>query len=560
MTLRKKTLLTQIVFFLILLLLLDLTFTNYLRRSAEELDRHRMEQNLARAELALDGEAQALYAASEIWANADSTWEFMRGNNPSYPVDYLDRNVITMLEISSMVFFDNVYNVRLSKDYGTLDDPSASEREFDAIITAHPQNFAMLAEIPVSGIKGMVNCGGKPVLFSIQPIFNSEMNLEQAGFLLMTKTVSANLIHRLSQNIGFDFNVVTVAENEKTEVSGQSEIVNGKRKEKDTISGRRLIMDISGKPVAWITGAAKKEDTSASERKIQLMFLLFAAVGLLFCFCGDQISKRLIWNRLSNLQGKIQEMRGDYSHFQIDDIKRKDEFTSLAHTINDAAAYIDFTRTHKEKLDNITLSVYERFSQAGNRLCCKSMEDIATAFTPRDENFRNSIIRMARVTSDFAQRMKLSEEDCLYAYFGALFSRIGLLGVPFAARKKKWELSPQEIREYQKYPIFSREFLEAVELLRPAAALSYAWKENWDGSGFPRGLSGAAIPFEARIFAVVNEWNEITRPWPGRKLPTDDETEAKLRTRAGTRLDPNLVEEFINFLQKKSGGNNSENN
>lgn len=560
MTLRKKTLLINVAFFLILLLLLDLTFTNYLRKSAEDLDRQRIEQNLARAALALDGEAQALYSISEIWANADPTWKFMRGDNPDYPVDYLDRSVIAMLGVSSMIFFDNAYNVRLFRDYSTLDNPSAPEREFETIITDHPQNLAMLPEIPISGIKGMVNCGGTPVIFSLQPVFNSDMSREQAGFLLMTRAIDANLIRRLSQNIGFTFNVVLAAPDEKTGTDERIEITNGVRKNRDTISGRMLVMDIKGEPVAWVTGDAKKTDTSATEQRIQMMFLIFAIAGLLFCFCGDRISGHLIWDRLSGLRGEIHEARSDYSRFLVNHNEPQDEFTDLARAVNDAAISMDFSRVYKEKIDDITIRVYERFSQAGNRLYLKTLDDIATAFTPRDENFRASLTSMARTTSDFARRMNIDEDGCLYLYFSALFSRIGLLGIPIVARKKKWELSPLELTEYRKYPIFSREFLEAIELLRPAAMTSYTWKENWDGSGFPRGLSGTAIPFEARLFATVNEWNDMTRPWPGRRLPTKAEVEDQLRERAGTRLDPGLVEEFIKFLQEEAGGNNNENN
>lgn len=554
MTLRRKTLLIQIAFFVALLLLLDLTFTNVLRKSAKQLDRQRMEQNLARAVVSLNGEARALYEVSELWANSDITWEYMRGVNPSFADAYLDRNIITALGISSMIFFDNEYNVRLFKDYSATDDPSAPEREFQSIITDDPEASALLSEIPLSGIKGITISDGTPLFYSIQPIFNSEMDSERAGYLLMTKTISDKLIYRLSQNLSFNFAIVPVTEKERAETTGMPQVVLEDNRKSSVMNGRILIRDAGGQPAAWVTGVFQKEDISAAERQIQHMFLLFAAVGLLFGFIIDQIHKRMIWNRLARIHAELQVPREDITKLHITDEGQSDELAQLAQTMNDTLAYMDFKREHQQKLDDITIRVFEKFSQAGNRLCYKTLEDIATAFTPRDENFRASIVRMARTTSDFARRMKVGEEDCLYAYLGAMFSRIGLLGLPFSARRRKWELSPQDLQEYKKYPAFSREFLESVELLRPAAALPYAWKENWDGSGFPCGLSGNNIPVEARIFAVVNEWNELTRPWPGRKMPTGAEVEAKLRERAGTRLDPYLVEEFIKFINGTDRG------
>lgn len=547
MTLRRKTFFIQITFFLILLVLLDLTFTGLLRKTAGQLDRQRLEHSVERVEEALNGEARALYSISEFWANSDAVWDFMRGNNPDYPSTALNRKIISMLSVSSMIFFDNNLQVVIARDYSAEDDPSQPEEEFKSIITNNPQNRAKLANIPVTGISGMANIAGKPVQFSIQPVFNSKMDKERAGYLLMTRTVSSRQIERLSRQLGIAFTIEPADKGDSphTVTSGYSS--------EGYISVRRLIKDINGNPAFWIAGVSTKGDIASAERQIQYMFLLFAIVGLAFCVLSDRIGKRLIWDRLTRLQQELRYAK-DSDLAEVRAAGGNDELSELARIINETFAYMDFAKEHKQKLDEITIMVYERFSLAGNRLCYKTLEEIATAFTPRDENFRGSIVRMADKTAEFARQMKADEEDCLYAYLGALFSRIGLLGIPYAARRRKWELSPQDLRDYQKYPVFSREFMESVELLRPAAAVAFAWKENWDGSGFPRGLSGNAILFEARIFAVVNEWNELTRNWHGRKLPTEEEVKAKLRERAGNRLDPNLVEAFIKFLYEESGG------
>lgn len=549
MTLRRKTFFIQVTFFLILLLLLDLTFTGLLRKTAGQLDKQRLENNVEQVEVALDGEAKALYAISEIWANSDAVWNFMRGDNPDYPGVALNRNIISMLSVSSMVFFDNDLQVVIARDYSAADDPSKPEEEFESIITNNPQIRAKLVNIPVTGICGIINIGDKPVQFSVQPIFNSSMDKERAGYLLMTRTVSRKQIARIARNLGIAFTIEPADENAKD----SPQVVTSSKPGEDYISARRLIKDINGEPAFWISGASTKWDTSSAERQIQFMFLLFAVVGLAFCVLSDRIGKRLIWDRIARLQLELRDSK-DSDMAEVRAVGRKDELSSLARIINETFAYMDFAKEHKQKLDDITIMVYERFSLAGNRLCYKTLEEIATAFTPRDENFRGAITRMADKTAEFARHMKAGKEDCLYTYLGALFSRIGLLGIPCAAQRKKWELSPQDLRDYQKYPVFSREFMESVELLRPAAAVAFAWKENWDGSGFPRGLSGNAILFEARLFAVVNEWNELTRQWHGRKLPTEEEVKAKLRERAGNRLDPNLVEAFIKFMYEENGG------
>ena len=144
------------------------------------------------------------------------------------------------------------------------------------------------------------------------------------------------------------------------------------------------------------------------------------------------------------------------------------------------------------------------------------------------------------------------DEELLYVYLGSLFSRIGMLSLPFSIRTKTSPLTPTERREYDRYPVKSKDYMESVELLRPASGIPYSWNENWDGSGFPQGISATAIPYQARIYAVVDAWNEMTRPWPGRRIPDALEVAERLRSMAGTRLDPQLVEKFIEYLKKES--------
>ncbi len=556
MTLRRKTQIALGITLLLILLMLDLTFTNFLRRSAEQTDRERITLNLSRAVVSINAEAKTLSAIAANWAHSDATWNYMNGRNPNYAAETLNRDALTEIGISSMIFIDSGNMVRLFRDFSSKDEPSTPESEFLAIFD-NPNNQGLLDNVGTSGTSGIVMKENQPLLFTIKPILKSDMEGPTAGNLVVTRTLSPKLIENISRNLHFNFAIEPTTEKEK-EISDELPLVSISEynSKATTISGRMTVKDHSGTPSFWVIGIEKKEDIAAAEKRIQFLFLIFAVVAILLSFLYDFFFKHAFSNRMKRLQREVEAIRDEKGHKGVVTVdSKKDEINSLQRTLSDVMAYHDFKQEHKNKMDSISLMVYERFAQAGNRLCYKTLEDIATAFSPGDEKFRNSLPRSAKMTVKFCDKLKLPDEEKFYAYLGALFSRIGLLGIPFSIRNKTTELSPIELREYHKYPILSKDFLESVELLRPATQIPHCWNEKWDGTGFPKGLSGSAIPLTSRIFAIVDTWNEMTRPWLGRKLPTQEEVELKLREMAGTKFDPYLTEQFIQLLHDE--GRNS---
>ncbi len=549
MTLRRKTQIALGITLLLILLMLDLTFTNFLRRSAEQTDRERITLNLSRAVVSINAEAKTLSAIAANWAHSDATWDYMNGRNANYAAETLNRDALTEIGISSMIFIDSGNMVRLFKDFSSDDEPSSPESEFVAIFD-DPRNQYLLDYTGPTGTSGIVLKENQPVLFTVKPILTSDIQGPPAGNLIVTRTISPKLIANISRNLHFNFAIEPTTENEKQNSDKLPLVlIEDAEKNATTISARMLVKDHSGTPSFWVRGIDKKEDIAAAEKKIQFLFLIFGVIAVLLSFLYDFFFKHAFSNRMKRLQREVEAIRDEKGHKGIVTVdSNKDEINSLQRTLSDVMAYHDFKQEHKSKMDSISLMVYERFAQAGNRLCYKTLEDIATAFSPGDEKFRNSLPRSAKMTVTFCDKLKLPDEEKFYAYLGALFSRIGLLGIPFSVRNKTTELSPVELREYHKYPILSKDFLESVELLRPATQIPHCWNEKWDGTGFPKGLSGSAIPLTARIFAIVDTWNEMTRPWLGRKLPTQEEVELKLREMAGTKFDPYLTEQFIQLL------------
>jgi HD-GYP domain-containing protein (c-di-GMP phosphodiesterase class II) len=90
--------------------------------------------------------------------------------------------------------------------------------------------------------------------------------------------------------------------------------------------------------------------------------------------------------------------------------------------------------------------------------------------------------------------------------------------------------------------------LAPIPFLAPALDIPYCHHERWDGSGYPRGLRGEAIPLTARIFAVVDIWDALRSDRPYRHAWSDVQVYRYLREQAGVKLDPQVVEVFLRVL------------
>jgi response regulator RpfG family c-di-GMP phosphodiesterase len=87
--------------------------------------------------------------------------------------------------------------------------------------------------------------------------------------------------------------------------------------------------------------------------------------------------------------------------------------------------------------------------------------------------------------------------------------------------------------------------LANVPYMREAARIVLAHEEHFDGSGYPHGLAGEAIPFGARLFAVIDTLDAMASDRPYRRAVAFDAAKAEIVRLAGTQFDPAAVEAFL---------------
>ena len=100
-------------------------------------------------------------------------------------------------------------------------------------------------------------------------------------------------------------------------------------------------------------------------------------------------------------------------------------------------------------------------------------------------------------------------------------------------------------------PVAGETIIGSAPGLAPVAALVRASSEHFDGSGFPDGLAGEAIPTGARIIAVAVAYAALTAPRPYRDAASTEEALEELRRCAGTQFDPRVVDALAADLSEE---------
>jgi putative two-component system response regulator len=127
---------------------------------------------------------------------------------------------------------------------------------------------------------------------------------------------------------------------------------------------------------------------------------------------------------------------------------------------------------------------------------------------------------------------------------------IGKLGVPAEILRKKEKLSVPDWERVKRHPQLGAEIIgeQKDPLLRLARQLALTHHEHWDGSGYPGGLKGEAIPWGGRVMAIVDTFEAMTSTQFFREALPVERAEGEILRGAGSKYDPKLVEAFKKAL------------
>jgi diguanylate cyclase (GGDEF)-like protein len=152
--------------------------------------------------------------------------------------------------------------------------------------------------------------------------------------------------------------------------------------------------------------------------------------------------------------------------------------------------------------------------------------------------------RVAWLTELTATRMGLSEDEARRAALAARLHDVGKTAIPGAIVEKPGRLDEEEWRFMHRHTVIGERIVRAATALAPIAEVVRATHERYDGTGYPDGVAGDAIPLAARIICVCDAYETMTSDHVYRAGVAPAEARAELVRHSGTQFDPAVVDVF----------------
>ncbi len=178
-----------------------------------------------------------------------------------------------------------------------------------------------------------------------------------------------------------------------------------------------------------------------------------------------------------------------------------------------------------------------------------TIKSLALAIDAKDQYTHQHILRVQRYAVAIAKHMGLTGAELEGVNTGALLHDIGKLGVPEYVLLKPGRLTDEEFAKIKKHPEIGAAILDPVEFPWPVLPVVKYHHEKWDGSGYPEGLAGEAIPLTARILAVADVYDALTSSRSYRTAWTHEKALGVIQKDAGTHFDPIVVAAFVEIIQ-----------
>lgn len=234
------------------------------------------------------------------------------------------------------------------------------------------------------------------------------------------------------------------------------------------------------------------------------------------------------------------------------------EYLSLLRLINAASFFLllnAITNYHSQTIIE-TEEAHRLAAQSG------TLKALITLAKTRANKTENHFVRVREFIRLVARRLDqkrwfgsgASDEMIKTISDASALSDIGKVGIPESILQNPKKLSAADWETMKSHPLIGAAMIEAamegqdnssVAIFKVARDIVVGVNENWDGSGYPRGLEGDAIPRFARVAQIAILYDEMTSPTLGQMRLGHEEAVEEIKKLAGTKLDPEVVAAFL---------------
>ena len=199
--------------------------------------------------------------------------------------------------------------------------------------------------------------------------------------------------------------------------------------------------------------------------------------------------------------------------------------------------------------ENLKQQLAEKSRQM-QRLSLQAVTIVANIIDAKDPYTKGHSVRVARYAWVIAKELGWPEDKMTNLRYIAMLHDIGKIGVPDTILNKAGELTPDEYEIVKSHTVLGGEILKDIATVEDVDKGARYHHERYDGKGYPDGLKGEEIPMVARIIGVADAFDTMSSNLVYRKRRSREETWQELRNGRGTQFDPQVVDAFLQVLNR----------
>jgi putative nucleotidyltransferase with HDIG domain len=156
--------------------------------------------------------------------------------------------------------------------------------------------------------------------------------------------------------------------------------------------------------------------------------------------------------------------------------------------------------------------------------------------------------QVAKWASTTARELNMSEEEVEIVYWASILHDIGKIGISDRVLRKKSVLSEEDWVLIKMHPTIGSNIVNSIDAYPTLGPTISAHQEKYDGTGYPKGLSGKNIPLGARILGIADAYQAMVEERYYRPARTHEEAVVELQKVRGTQFDPEVLDVFLNIV------------
>ena len=310
----------------------------------------------------------------------------------------------------------------------------------------------------------------------------------------------------------------------------------------DNRGGDRVRMLGTVAPVGrpdWGVVVQKPEKVAyASVSKMVRATITWISIALIVAILAAIVFASGIAGPVRALAERTREIANGNYHQRIE-LKTHNEIGELAENFNSMSGAIEAA------IEQLRKAAHEN-----HLLFINSVRMLAAAIDAKDPYTRGHSERVARYSIGIGKNLGLSESDMRNLRISALLHDVGKIGIDDRILRKPGALSEDEFEVMKGHPVKGAAIMSGVaQLIDIIPGMKYH-HEKWGGGGYPDGLTAEEIPMQARIVAIADTFDAMTTNRPYQKAMELNYVVEKIKSFAGTRFDPRVVDAFATAVKR----------